>query len=357
LSKCRCTFDVAALRERLAHYDALMAGDGFWNDVASATKINLDASAVRERLGLFTAVAEHLEDLQLHWSLLKDDPAEEGSAHYDDFERELQSMLTEIARLEVELLLDGEYDNQPADVTIHAGAGGTESCDWAEMLYRMYAMWAPIEGLKLEVTDQREGDVAGVQSITFRLTGRHAYGYMKGEAGVHRLVRISPFDAAKRRHTSFASVDIIPELPETAAFELNEDEVKMDVFRSSSAGGQHVNKTSSAVRLTHLPTGIIVSCQNERSQHQNRAVAIVQLKSRIAALLREQHKERIEDLRATHTDIAWGNQIRSYVLHPYQMVKDLRTGHETANAQRVLDGELTPFIWSQLRWMRQQRES
>lgn len=334
-----------------------MGEDGFWHDVATATRVNQEASAVRERLSLYSTVSGHLDDLRLHWSLLKDDPAEEGSEHYLDFERELETVLTEIERLEVEALLDGEYDNQPADVTIHAGAGGTESCDWAEMLYRMYALWAPGEGLQLKVTDQREGDVTGVQSVTFRLTGTHAYGYMKGEAGVHRLVRISPFDAAKRRHTSFASVDIIPELPETVEIELNEDDIKMDVFRSSSAGGQHVNKTSSAVRLTHLPTGIIVSCQNERSQHQNRAVAIVQLKSRIAALLREQHKERIEDLRGIHTDIAWGNQIRSYVLHPYQMVKDLRTGHETASAQRVLDGELSPFIWAELRWMRQQRET
>ncbi len=333
-----------------------MGEDSYWDDVNSATKANQEAAVLSERMQLYEQALAHLEDLHSHWSLLQEVGETEGSAHYTEFETELQGLTVELARLEVEALLDGEYDNQPALVTIHAGAGGTESCDWAEMLYRMYALWAPREGLQLAITDFRAGDPAGVQSITFRITGRHAYGYLRSESGVHRLVRISPFDAAKRRHTSFASVDVIPELPETADVPLNEDDIKMDVFRSSSAGGQHVNKTSSAVRLTHLPTGIIVSCQNERSQHQNRAVAMLQLKSKLAVLLREQHKERIEDLRSVQTDIAWGNQIRSYVLHPYQMVKDLRSGHETSSAQRVLDGELTPFIWAGLRWMRQQRE-
>jgi peptide chain release factor 2 len=333
-----------------------MGEDSFWDDVNAATKTNQEAAVLSERMKLFEKAHAHLEDLQTHWELLQDAGETEGGENYVEFEAELQGLTDELARLEVEALLDGEYDNQPALVTIHAGAGGTESCDWAEMLYRMYSLWAPREGLQLAITDFREGDPAGVQSITFRLTGRHAYGYLRTESGVHRLVRISPFDAAKRRHTSFASVDVIPELPETADVPLNEDDIKLDVFRSSSAGGQHVNKTSSAVRLTHLPTGIIVSCQNERSQHQNRAVAMLQLKSKLAALLREQHQERIEDLRSVQTDIAWGNQIRSYVLHPYQMVKDLRSGHETSGAQRVLDGELTPFIWAGLRWMRQQRE-
>jgi peptide chain release factor 2 len=333
-----------------------MAGEGFWEDVSNATRTNQEASGWKERLGLFRRTGAHIEDLHLHWQLLLEDGEPEGGENYAEFELELQGLTEEMSRLEVEMLLDGEYDNQPADITIHAGAGGNESCDWVEMLYRMYAFWAQAEKLKINVTDQRDGDVAGLQSITFRLSGRHAYGYMKGESGVHRLVRISPFDSAHKRHTSFASVDVVPELPETAEVELNEDDIKMDVYRSSSAGGQHVNKTSSAVRLTHIPTGIIVSCQNERSQHQNRAVAMVQLKSKLAALMREQHKERIEDLRSVQTDIAWGNQIRSYVLHPYQMVKDLRTGHETSSAQRVLDGELTPFIWASLRWLRQHRE-
>jgi peptide chain release factor 2 len=202
------------------------------------------------------------------------------------------------------------------------------------------------------VIDDSPSEGGGLQSVTFRLTGRHAYGYMKCEHGIHRLVRISPFDNQHRRHTSFAGVEVIPELPEDADIELREDEIKMDVYRSSAAGGQHVNKTSSAVRLTHIPTGIVVACQNERSQHQNREVAMRMLKSRLAALMEEQHKERVEELRGVQHDIAWGNQIRSYVLHPYQLVKDLRTGHETSSAQRVLEGDLEPFVWATLRWLR-----
>jgi peptide chain release factor 2 len=333
-----------------------MAKDGFWGNVAEAAKASQQAADLKGLLEEYRAAAAGLEDVRLHWQLLQEEQHAEGSPEQQEFEQELHAVQQLVERLELDALLDGEHDNQPALVTIHAGAGGTESCDWAEMLYRMYAMWAAREGLQLEVTDERVSEVAGVQSVTFRLAGRHAYGYAKVEAGVHRLVRLSPFDNLHRRHTSFVSVDVIPELPETAEIELDEDEIKMDVFRSSSAGGQHVNKTSSAVRLTHLPTGIVVNCQNERSQHQNRAVAMLQLKSKLAALLREQHKERIEDLRGVQAGIAWGNQIRSYVLHPYQMVKDLRTGYETSSAQRVLDGELTPFVWAGLRWLRQQRD-
>lgn len=220
----------------------------------------------------------------------------------------------------------------------------------------MYNMWAPREGLKLEVTDEHRGDVAGIQSITFRVTGRHPYGMFRVERGTHRLVRLSPFDSNHRRHTSFAGVDVVPELPENLELEIAESDIKMDVFRSSGAGGQHVNKTSSAVRITHLPTGIIATCQNERSQHSNRETAMRQLKSRLAAMLMEQHQERLEDLRGDLADVAWGNQIRSYVLHPYQLVKDLRSGYETSAAQAVLDGELTQFIWAGLKWLREQQE-
>jgi len=268
----------------------------------------------------------------------------------------VQELSKRLQSLEVEGLLDREYDDQPALVTLRAGAGGDDSMDFAEMLYRMYAMWAPREKLKLEVLSEHRGEIAGIQSMTFRAAGRHPYGMFRAEKGTHRLVRISPFDNTRRRHTSFVGVDIIPELPENTDIELDEKDIKMDVFRASSAGGQHVNKTSSAVRLTHLPTGIVVSCQNERSQHMNRQVALVHLKSKLAALMQELHKERIEDLRGVQTDIAWGNQIRSYVLHPYQLVKDLRTGYETGNAQKVLDGELTAFIWAGLKWQREQRE-
>jgi peptide chain release factor 2 len=300
----------------------------------------------------YNSAARALNDLLELWPLVQESGADESSGDWQSFERELATALKRAAALEIESLLDGEHDEQPALVNINAGAGGRESADWAEMLFRMYAMWAANEQLTLEVTDDKPAEGGGLQSVSFRLTGRHAYGYMKCEHGIHRLVRISPFDNAKRRHTSFAGVEVIPEIGEATHIEIREDDLKMDVYRSSSAGGQHVNKTSSAVRLTHVPTGIIVACQNERSQHQNREVALKMLKSKLAVLMAEQHKERVDELRGVQADIAWGNQIRSYVLHPYQMVKDLRTGEETSNTQRVLDGELNEFIWACLRWMK-----
>jgi peptide chain release factor 2 len=293
-----------------------------------------------------------VSDLQELWPMVQESGATESDPDWQAFERELAVAVKSAAALEVETLLGGEHDEQAAIVNINAGAGGRESADWAEMLFRMYAMWAANEKLTIEVTDDKEAEGGGLQSVTFRVAGRHAFGYMKCEHGVHRLVRISPFDNAKRRHTSFAGVEVIPEIEADSDIEIREDDLKMDVYRSSSAGGQHVNKTSSAVRLTHIPTGIVVACQNERSQHQNRDVAMRMLKSKIAVLMEEQHKEKVDELRGVQADIAWGNQIRSYVLHPYQMIKDVRTGHETGNTQRVLDGELNEFIWACLRWMK-----
>ena len=332
-----------------------MAAEGFWDDQQAASRTTRKANSIRQRLNAYTSLKESIADLEQLWELIGEGEYGEESTEYTDFIRELKAAIKAGDRLEIESLLDGEYDDQPALVTISAGAGGVESCDWAEMLYRMLTMWLKSEGMQIKIFSEVRDDVAGIQSITFRATGTHAFGFLKVETGVHRLVRISPFDKNKRRHTSFAAVDVIPELPENLEIEISDDEVKVDVFRASGAGGQHVNKTSSAVRLTHLPTGIVVSCQNERSQFRNREVAMVQLKSKLAAIMAAEHKEKIEDLRGVQTDIAWGNQIRSYVLHPYQMVKDLRTGEETGSAQRVLDGALTPFIWAGLRWQREQR--
>jgi peptide chain release factor 2 len=335
--------------------DALRNDPAFWDDHAAAAKVNQQISALEGVTSVFAQAEQSIRDLDGLWELMQAESIAEDAPEYAEFIEELGRATQLLGQLEIESLLDGIHDNQAAIVTIHAGAGGVDSCDWAQMLLRMYLMWAPTEKLEATLLDERPAEEAGIQSATIRLAGRHAYGYLKVEVGIHRLVRLSPFDNAHRRHTSFASVDVIPELPETVAIEISEDDIKMDVYRSSSAGGQHVNKTSSAVRLTHLPTGIVVACQNERSQHQNRNVAMLMLKSKLAALLEQQHKDRIDELRGTQTDIAWGNQIRSYVLHPYQMVKDLRTGHETSNAARVLDGELTPFIWAGLRWLRGQR--
>jgi peptide chain release factor 2 len=247
-------------------------------------------------------------------------------------------------------LLSGEHDRSNAIITLHSGAGGTEACDWVSMLMRMYLKWAEKRGFKTEIMDFLEGEEAGVKSVAFSLTGEYAYGYMRGEKGVHRLVRMSPFDGSGRRHTSFASCDVLPEMDDSIKIEISPDEIKMDVYRSSGAGGQKVNKTSSAVRLTHIPTGIVVSCQTERSQYQNRDYAMKMLTAKLYALKEREMSEKVAGVRGVVTDIGWSNQIRSYVFQPYSLVKDLRTGHETGNVQAVMDGELDPFMNEYLLW-------
>ncbi|MEZ5338809.1 MAG: peptide chain release factor 2 [bacterium] len=353
--KCGGIFDVDSRRTRLAELSARREEPGFWDDHKTSGEVSQEISSLSGVVDAFDDATQSLEDLNGLWEIYQEEAIEEGSSEYLELVEELRGLTRKLDRLEIESLLDGEYDNQPAIVTIQAGAGGVDSADFAEMLFRMYSMWARAERLEIEVLDERRAEEAGVQMINFRVSGRHAFGYMKVENGVHRLVRISPFDNAHKRHTSFANVGVIPEIPANLEVEINEDDIRMDVFRSSGAGGQHVNKTNSAVRLTHMPTGIVVSCQNQRSQHQNRDVAMLQLKSKLVALMLELHKERVEDLRGVQSDIAWGNQIRNYVLHPYQMIKDLRTGMETSNTQKTLDGDLSEFIWAGLRWMRKQR--
>ena len=266
----------------------------------------------------------------------------EAAAEIDAIERELESQ-------EVLALLSGEFDENPAILEIHPGEGGTDSQDWAEILLRMYTRWAELRGFKYELLEASPGDEAGIKSATLTVEGRHAYGLLSAERGVHRLVRISPFDAAKRRHTSFASVDVTPEVAEDVAIEINDDDLRIDTYRSSGAGGQHVNVTDSAVRITHLPTGIVVSCQNERSQMQNKAVAMRVLKSRLVQRAREERQAEMQALKGEQRDIGFGSQIRSYVMHPYQMVKDHRTALEAGNVQAVLDGDLDRFIEAQLK--------
>ena len=248
-------------------------------------------------------------------------------------------------------LLSGEYDKDSAIVTLHSGAGGTEACDWAQMLYRMYTRWALDHEFTVEELDMQEGDEAGIKSVTFQVTGENAYGYLKSEKGVHRLVRISPFNANGKRQTSFASCEVMPDIEEDLDVEIRDEDIRIDTYRSSGAGGQHINKTSSAIRITHFPTGIVVQCQNERSQHMNKDKAMQMLKAKLFLLKQQENQEKAEGIRGEVTEIGWGNQIRSYVMQPYTMVKDLRTGEETGNVDAVMDGALDPFINSYLKWL------
>ena len=276
---------------------------------------------------------------------------EEDREMIKEIQREIAKFEKEFEDLRIRTLLSGEYDSCNAIVTLHAGAGGTESCDWAAMLYRMYTRWASDKGFSVEVLDSLDGEEAGIKSITFQINGENAYGYMKSEKGVHRLVRISPFNAAGKRQTSFVSCDVMPDIEEDLDVEINEDDLRIDTYRSSGAGGQHINKTSSAIRITHIPTGIVVQCQNERSQFQNKDKAMQMLKAKLYMLKQQENEEKISGIRGEVKDIAWGNQIRSYVLQPYTMVKDHRTGASSGNAGAVLDGDIDLFISAYLRWL------
>jgi peptide chain release factor 2 len=300
-----------------------------------------ELTACRDKIALVAELRGAVEDLQTLYELgveENDDSPEEELA------QGVRALARRFAELELEILLSGPYDRNNAILTLHAGAGGTEAQDWVQMLYRMYMRWGELRRFKIETMDLLPGDEAGIKSVTFSLAGPNVYGYAKCEKGVHRLVRISPFDSSGRRHTSFASLDVIPEVDDSVEISINPDELKVDTYRSSGAGGQHVNKTESAVRVTHLPTGIIVACQSERSQIQNRAYCMRILQAKLLELKRREQAEEISGLRGEQSDIAWGSQIRSYVFHPYSMVKDHRTNAETGNVNAVMDGEIDPFI-------------
>lgn len=273
---------------------------------------------------------------------------EDDESVFEEIKESLFALKENFETMKLETLLSGKYDKNNAILTLHAGAGGTEAQDWCEMLYRMYTRWADRRGFKVETLDYLDGDEAGIKSVTFQIDGLNAYGYAKCEKGVHRLVRISPFDASGRRHTSFASLEVTPEIDDEIEVDISPEDLKVDTYRASGAGGQHINKTESAIRITHIPTGIVVTCQNERSQHKNRATAMKMLKSKLVEIAEREQKEKIEDLKGVQMDNGWGSQIRSYVFHPYSMVKDHRTNHETGNTGAVMDGELDGFINSYL---------
>ena len=304
-----------------------------------------EAEALRGESTLWRGLEKRADDLLELLTLLEDSPDPETEA---DVDREADALRAEFERERTLLLFSGDYDAKNAVISISAGAGGTEATDWAEMLLRMYLRWAERHRFKAQILDSTEGEQAGIKSATIEVSGRFAYGWLRVERGVHRLVRISPYDAQKRRQTTFALIEVMPEADEDVELELNWDEIRTDTFRSSGAGGQHVQKTESAIRLTHVPTGIVVTCQNERSATQNKELAIRVLKSRLLEIELEKREEELRKLRGEHVTAGWGNQIRSYVLHPYQMVKDLRSAHETSNTGGVLDGDLDPFMQAEL---------
>ena len=319
-----------------------MEEPGFWDEPEESQKIMKDLKDLKDQVETVEHLEQSYEDIGLLIEMAYED---EDVSVLPEIEEELNAFEEGYESLRIQTLLSGEYDKYNAIVTLHAGAGGTESCDWASMLYRMYSRFAERKGFGVKVLDFLEGDVAGIKTVTFEVSGENAYGYFKSEKGVHRLVRISPFNSAGKRQTSFASCDVIPDIEDNIDdIELSDDELKIDTYRASGAGGQHVNKTSSAIRITHLPTGIVVQCQNERSQHHNRDKAMQMLKAKLKLLKEQEQADKVSDIRGEIKEIGFGNQIRSYVMQPYTLVKDHRTGAESSNVGAVLDGALEPFI-------------
>ena len=342
------SLDLEGRKKRIAEINEIISAPDFWNNPEGGQAIMQEKKRLESKVDKYNALAGKMEDLEVMIELAKEEPDA-------DLEQDIVDTLAEITKeldaFELETILNGDYDDNNAILSIHPGAGGTESQDWAEMLYRMYVRWAERHGYKVEVLDYLDGDEAGIKSVTMLIEGENAYGYLKSEKGVHRMVRISPFDASGRRHTSFTAVEVMPEVENDTTIEIDDKDLKVDTYRSSGAGGQHVNKTESAVRITHIPTGIVVQCQNERSQIQNRATAMKMLTSRLVEEKIKQQEAEIARLQGEQQDIGWGSQIRSYVFHPYTLVKDHRTNFEKGNVGAVMDGEIDEFINA---WLKQQ---
>ncbi len=332
---------IEATSEEIEELEAKTAEEGFWNDLEESQKVQRRISQLKNKVNSYEKLKSDFDDALVLIELSNEeedlDMLEECKTAVDDFTKKLEDMT-------LSTLLSGEYDNSNAILTFHAGAGGTEAQDWNQMLVRMYQHWGEKRGFNVSMIDFLDGDEAGLKSAVLLIEGENAYGYLKGEMGVHRLVRISPFDASGRRHTSFASLEVMPEIDDTVEVEISPDDLKIDYYRSSGAGGQKVNKTSSAVRITHIPTGIVCACQVERSQHQNREVAMKMLKSKLIEIKEREHLDKIDDIKGEQREIAWGSQIRSYVFMPYTLAKDHRTGYEMGNIQAVMDGDIDGFI-------------
>ena len=324
-----------------------MEAPDFWNDPEVSQNKMKEVKSLKDDVATYAALSTQYDDIETMIEMGYEENDPELIPEIDQMMKEFVQTYEDIR---MKTLLSGEYDRNNAIVSLHAGAGGTESCDWAAMLYRMYTRWADKKEFSVEVLDSLDGEEAGIKSITFQVNGENAYGYLKSEKGVHRLVRISPFNAAGKRQTSFVSCDVMPDIEEDVDVEIREEDIRIDTFRSSGAGGQHINKTSSAIRITHFPTGIVVQCQNERSQHMNKDKAMQMLKAKLYLLKQEENAAKAAGIRGEVTDIGWGNQIRSYVMQPYTMVKDHRTGVESGNVDAVMDGNIDPFINGYLKW-------
>ncbi|MCX7922189.1 MAG: peptide chain release factor 2 [Clostridia bacterium] len=341
LNEMRASLDIARLSDEIAELEQKASEPDFWNDIENSQKVLQRTKALKTKVEKFENLNSQWEDLQ---TLAVLGLEEQDESVIPEVEEGLGKLKEDFANLRLETLLTGQYDKNNAILTLHAGAGGTEAQDWAQMLFRMYTRWAEKKGYTVKTLDFLDGEEAGIKSVTIQVIGDNAYGYLRSEKGVHRLVRISPFDSSGRRHTSFASVDVMPELDDDIEIDISPDDLRMDTFRASGAGGQHVNKTESAVRITHIPTGVVVACQTERSQHQNRDTAMKMLKAKLLELKEREQKEKIEDLKGVQLDIAWGSQIRSYVFCPYTLVKDHRTNYEEGNVNSVMDGEIDGYI-------------
>jgi peptide chain release factor 2 len=348
--KCEVIFDVATKSRELDELEARQGAPDFWDDQAAARKVIDEANAIRSIVQPFLGLAQGVEDARVMLELIElEDDEHQRERATKDLDEELTTLQKTHRKLEVASLLSGPLDRNNAYLSLHAGAGGTESCDWADMLYRMYRRYMEAHGFEVSVLDYQPGDEAGIKSVSFMVSGPFAFGYMKAERGVHRLVRISPFDSNKRRHTSFVSLDVVAEVDDSIEVEIEDKDLRVDTFRSSGAGGQHVNTTDSAIRITHQPTGIVVQCQAERSQHMNRQKAMLMLKARLYEWEQDQKRKEMERFYGPKGEMGWGHQIRSYVMQPYTMVKDHRTSAETGQVDAVLDGDLDMFIEAYLK--------
>jgi len=345
-------FDIPGCQRRVKELEEEMNDPSFWNDLEKSQKVNREIKSLKNKIEKYNKLVTQLEDIEVMIELGLEEQDESLAAEAAE---EIKKLSKEVDTLRLETLLSGPYDQNNAIISLHAGAGGTEAMDWVSMLLRMYTRWCEDKGYEVKTLDFLPGEEAGVKSVTLHVIGENAYGYLKCEKGVHRLVRISPFDASGRRHTSFASMDVMPELDNDVEIEIRPEDLKIDTYRSGGAGGQHVNKTESAVRITHLPTGIVVQCQNERSQIQNRETAMKVLKARLLELKERETQEEINKMKGEMKKIEWGSQIRSYVFHPYSLVKDHRTNVENGNIQAVMDGDLDPFINAYLQMMAGQK--